>query len=265
MNDAKYRMLVETLKSNILSGKYGNVNPFPSVRSLIRRYGLSNTTVLHALDELVRQGLISRKQGRGTFVTKKGCPRKIGLIVPSIAGSESFPEFVSAISQIARDNDYTILFSDISYSDLPECVQRTKAFAQSLVDDNVSGVVYLPLEFLPDAMERNLEILDIFSRAGVPIVLLDRDVVPVPNRSPYDVVGINNVNVGQCIAEHLLSLGAQRIHFFIRPNCTPICQNRITGAKIALQNAGIDYDGKRDVLVAFPNEVQAVVRQGKLG
>ena len=69
MGNAKYRKLVETLKGDISSGKYGNGNPFPSVRALIKRYGLSNTTVLHALDDLVRQGLISRKQGCGTFVT----------------------------------------------------------------------------------------------------------------------------------------------------------------------------------------------------
>lgn len=56
MVDSKYRTLVGTLKKNILSGKYGNGNPLPSVRSLMQRYGLSNTTVLHAMDELVRQG-----------------------------------------------------------------------------------------------------------------------------------------------------------------------------------------------------------------
>ena len=62
MENVKYKQLVRTLKENILSGKYGNAYPFPSVRSLIRRYGLSNTTVLRALDELVKQGLICRKQ-----------------------------------------------------------------------------------------------------------------------------------------------------------------------------------------------------------
>lgn len=54
MGNAKYRKLVEILRGDILSGKYGNGNPFPSVRVLIKRYGLSSTTVLHALDDLVR-------------------------------------------------------------------------------------------------------------------------------------------------------------------------------------------------------------------
>ena len=53
MRDTKYKALVETLKNGILSGRYGNGTPFPSVRALIRRHGLSSTTVLHAMDELV--------------------------------------------------------------------------------------------------------------------------------------------------------------------------------------------------------------------
>ena len=61
MSDSKYKALVATLKKNILDGKYGNKGRFPSIRALINLHGLSNTTVLHAVDELVRQGLISRK------------------------------------------------------------------------------------------------------------------------------------------------------------------------------------------------------------
>ena len=114
MNDSKYKSLIETLKSNILSGKYGVGKPFPSVRALIKRFGLSNTTVLHALDELVHQGLISRKQGRGTFVTNQGTTRKIGLIVPGVACTDFFQPIVSEINQLARKEDYTLLFAEVT-------------------------------------------------------------------------------------------------------------------------------------------------------
>ena len=65
MSDAKYSALFDTLKREILSGKYPSNKSFPSVRGLIRRFGLSDRTVRHALDELFAQGLISREQGRG--------------------------------------------------------------------------------------------------------------------------------------------------------------------------------------------------------
>ena len=81
VNDSKYKVLVETLKNQILGGKYDVAKPFPSVRALIQRFGMSKTTVQRALDELFHLGLISREQGRGTFVTARGSSRKIGLIV----------------------------------------------------------------------------------------------------------------------------------------------------------------------------------------
>ena len=98
MADAKYKSLVESLKKDILSGKYGAGNPFPSVRMLIRRTGLSNTTVLHVLNELTRMGLISRRQGRGTFVKRRVASRKIGLIVPGVAVTDFFKPVVSEIN-----------------------------------------------------------------------------------------------------------------------------------------------------------------------
>ena len=68
-----YSSLVATLRTDILGGKYRVGQPFPSVRALSHRYGCSDATAQRVQDELFRQGLISRKQGRGTFVTGQGC------------------------------------------------------------------------------------------------------------------------------------------------------------------------------------------------
>ena len=102
----KYGLLVETLKSEILSGKYGPQNPFPSIRALIRRFRLSDSTVQKAIDELAAKGLVSRKQGRGTFVTGCGLSRTIGLIVPDHGRSEFFPatEVFLPIRLVVRDS-----------------------------------------------------------------------------------------------------------------------------------------------------------------
>lgn len=258
MITTKYGALFDTLKTEILSGKYRSSCPFPSVRALISRFRLSDRTVRRALDELFAQGLISRKQGRGTFVTGRCVSRKIGLIVPSIAGSESFPAFVSALSRIAIDKDYTLLFADIPCANSVERVKKTKAFARSLVEQDVAGLIYLPLEFLANAAECNRAILGLFTAARIPVVLLDRDIVPAPRRSDFDLVGIDNMAAGRSLAEHLIAQGARRIHFFVRPNCATIYRSRIDGAQIAIRNAGLKSD-ETNVLVALPDDETAIM------
>lgn len=259
MTATKYGTLLDTLKNEILSGKYRSNFPFPSVRALISRFKLSDRTVRRALDELYAQGLISRKQGRGTFITCRSVSRKIGLIVPRIAGSESFPAFVSALSRIAMDKDYTLLFADIPCANSAERVKKTKEFARSLVEQDVAGIIYLPLEFLANAAECNRAILNIFTAARIPVVLLDRDIVPAPRRSDFDLVGINNMAAGRSLAEHLIAQGARRIHFFVRPNCAPIYYSRIDGAQIAIRNAGFKSD-ETNVLVALPDNETVIKR-----
>ena len=257
MNDSKYKSLIETLKSNILSGKYGVGKPFPSVRALIKRFGLSNTTVLHALDELVHQGLISRKQGRGTFVTNQGTTRKIGLIVPSVACTDFFQPIVSEINQLARKEDYALLFAEVFSMDREERIRQVRELTAEFIKKRVAGVIYEPLAE-PGGKDANEHILRVFKRANIPVVLIDCDIVPFPQRSEYDVVGVNDVEAGAKIANHLLSVGAKKIHFLISKLCPTTFLNRLYGAEAELIRAGRFKKGS--VLYAEPEDVAALKR-----
>ena len=257
MNDSKYRSLIETLKNNILSGRYGIEKPFPSVRALIKRFGLSNTTVLHALDELVRQGLISRKQGRGTFVTNQGTSRKIGLIVPGVACTDFFQPIVSEINQLARKEDYTLLFAEVFSLDREERIHQVRELAAEFIKKRVAGVIYEPLAE-PGGKDANEHILRVFKRAKIPVVLIDCDIVPFPQRSEYDVIGVNDVEAGAKIANHLLSVGAKKIHFLVGKLCPTTFLNRLYGAEAELIRAGRFKKGA--VLYAEADDLAALKR-----
>ena len=257
MNDSKYRSLIETLKNNILSGRYGIEKPFPSVRALIKRFGMSNTTVLHALDELVHQGLISRKQGRGTFVTNNATSRKIGLIVPGVACTDFFQPIVSEINQLARQEDYTLLFAEVFSMDREERIHQVRELAAEFIKKRVAGVIYEPLAE-PGGKEANEHILRVFSRARIPVVLIDCDIVPFPQRSDYDVVAVNDVEAGAKIANHLLSVGAKKIHFLVGKLCPTTFLNRLYGAEAELIRAGRFKKGA--VLYAEADDLAALKR-----
>ena len=62
---AKYEELVSILKREIAQGTYAKGDRLPTTPQLCQLYGVSNTTVKRAMDELELQGLIARRRGSG--------------------------------------------------------------------------------------------------------------------------------------------------------------------------------------------------------
>ena len=260
MNNVAYKNIYETLKSDILSGKYGSQSAFPSVGALVRKFGVARATVHHALEELAHQGFVSRKQGRGTFVTNQGTSRKIGLIVPGVACTDFFQPIVSEINQLARKEDYTLLFAEVFSMDREERIHQVRELAAEFIKKRVAGVIYEPLAE-PGGKEANEHILRVFKRARIPVVLIDCDIVPFPQRSEYDVIGVNDVEAGAKIANHLLSVGAKKVHFLISKLCPTTFLNRLYGAEAELIRAGRFKKGS--VLYAEADDVAALKRHIK--
>ena len=250
-------MLVEALKKNILGGKYDARYPFPSMRSLIGRFGLSKTTVQHALDDLAHQGLISRKQGCGTFVTRQGASRQIGLIVPGVAVTDFYGPIIREINERAHATGYTLHFKEIFSADRQERILQVRELVAEFVKKRIAGVIFEPLAG-PTGAEANEHILRVLDRAKIPVVLLDCDIVPFPERSGHDVVGINDVEAGVRMMKYLLSVGARKIHFVMGVSSPATFDNRLYGAMSALREWGRKC--KTTILRCDPSD-EAAVRQ----
>ena len=258
---ARSAQIFKELRDEILSGCYSKSCRFPSEAALAGRFDVSRSTMTIVVSDLERLGLVTRQQGRGTFVTKSAASRKIGLIVPGVVYSEFFPPIVSEISRLAQENKYALLFADVSSGNPKTRARQARAFASFLVKENVSGVIFQPLEFLDDADRLNREIAEIFAAAEIPVVLLDSDIVFPPERSGLDVVGINNSDAGYRLAEHLLAQGARKIHFQMRPNWASSVRNRLRGVVTALGLRGL----KCSVLTADPEDLSALRRHLRRG
>lgn len=81
----QYRKLYELLRKHILSGVYEEGNLLPSENELCAAYEMTRPTVRHALETLVKDGLILKIQGKGSIVRKP--PQNIGIL--SISGTAS--------------------------------------------------------------------------------------------------------------------------------------------------------------------------------
>ncbi len=67
-NIAVYIKLKDDISTKIHSGVYKKDMRLPSENALCKEWGISRMTVRRALDELVREGLVYRTRGSGTFV-----------------------------------------------------------------------------------------------------------------------------------------------------------------------------------------------------
>ncbi|MFA9556599.1 GntR family transcriptional regulator [Evansella sp. AB-rgal1] len=66
-----YYQLEELIRNNIENGIFREGDLVPSERTLSEEYGISRMTIRQALTNLVKEGLLVREKGKGTFVAKK--------------------------------------------------------------------------------------------------------------------------------------------------------------------------------------------------
>ena len=259
MRESKVRSIVETLRKTILSGCCDASRPLPSVAALMKRFGVARATVVAAVKTLEREGLVVSKPGSGTFVKERTGPRKIGLILPGVAVSDFFKPVLSEINRLARDAGYELRFGEEWREVREERIAQVRELAAEFIDGDFAGVIYEPLAG-PIGGEINPRILDMFDRKGIPVVLLDCDIVPFPERSRYDVVGVNDLEAGARMAKHLVDAGAKHIHFLICELCPTTFLNRLAGAESQLKLAGVKFHRGENVLHAEADDLKALKR-----
>ena len=257
--DSRASQLFRKLKDEIQAGRYANSRAFPSEMSLARRFGVSRSMMTNVVRELEREGLVSRRQGKGTFVKKRGASRRIGLIVPGVAVTDFFKPVVSEINRLAREAGYELRFGEVWSEMREERIAQVRELAAEFIKGDFAGVIYEPLAG-PIGDEINPHILELFDRKKIPVVLLDCDIVPFPERSHYDVVGVNDLEAGARIARHLMDVGAKRIHFLICELCPTTFANRLAGAEAALKLAGIKLPKGGNVLYAEADDLRSLMR-----
>jgi DNA-binding transcriptional regulator YhcF (GntR family) len=70
-NDSQpiYRQLRDKVVAMILEGSLNDGDALPSVRNVAAEYSLNPLTVLKGYQQLVDEGLVEKRRGRGMFVT----------------------------------------------------------------------------------------------------------------------------------------------------------------------------------------------------
>lgn len=64
-----YEQILDQMRSSIAKGEIGLGEKIPSVREMAHALKINPNTVMHAYQELERDGLTEKRRGQGTFVT----------------------------------------------------------------------------------------------------------------------------------------------------------------------------------------------------
>lgn len=241
----KHRQVFERVRADIESGRLKEGERLPSEVELVKEFATSRPTVARALRDLQNLGLVERKIGSGTYVRRSRIPAdswRFGLLIPGLGGTEIFEPICGQLAFLAQRQHHTLLWGDFGgrrgEAD-PEWIEQVSL---SYIRQTVAGVFFAPLELTEDKDRINQSVIGALEAAGIPIVLLDRDSVPFPQRSHFDLVGIDNRRAGFLITEHLIGLGCRRIDFLARPGSAPTVMLRIAGYREALLSSGITPD-----------------------
>jgi len=238
----KHRRIYDHLKDAIVSGRYEAGQRLPSESALVRQFQASRLTVNRAFRELQLQGLIDRRIGSGSYVrTHATQGYTFGLLIPELGRTEIFEPICRGMAE-AHLSDHHVLLWGKTLAESRLDGQHARDACRQLIAKKVSGVFFAPLELTPEKDTLNRTIITLLDEARIPVVLLDRDLVTYPDRSPYDLVGIDNRRAAHLVTSHLVRQGATRIVFVAKPRSAPTVDARIAGFRDALRSAGVSWN-----------------------
>ncbi len=97
-----YRQLRDRVVAMILEGVLGDGDALPSVRNVAAEYRLNPLTVLKGYQELVDEGLVEKKRGRGMFVNE-GARKQLIKDERDRFIHEEWPKVLETIERLGLD------------------------------------------------------------------------------------------------------------------------------------------------------------------
>ncbi|WP_342436551.1 GntR family transcriptional regulator [Paenibacillus sp. FSL L8-0436] len=152
-----YIQLKNAVQSAIANGSFNQGDKIPTEIELAETYNVSRITVRKAIEELVREGYLTKRQGKGTFVNRPKIGRKIEHIISFTAACKangvSSHSVVTERKKLKADAD-TAERLQIQPGESVLYIQRQRyAGEQPLMLENN----YYPFERFAFLMEANLE------------------------------------------------------------------------------------------------------------
>ncbi|MCZ7643919.1 MAG: GntR family transcriptional regulator [Planctomycetota bacterium] len=252
------RKLKHTLVSRALLDDLRSLHPghkLPTVRQLMKRFGASQATIARALDELKRQGLISRKAGSGVYVER---PRpvhgdySVAVVVPDVSTTTS-SLMLKGIEREFSASGYRCVFWNGNRHFRRECarIRAGGASIDGLIVNSRTHYVYNPAYIAFHAR--------LLKRHAWPMVMVD---IPVPGL-PAPFVGDDNYSAFHDLGALIASANlADRLNMLVLEGSL-IGMERLYGLRRGLRAAGGPVP-RLQVVHANPRTLERRVKRFRL-
>ncbi len=234
----KYSIVYNALLKAIRRGEYVPGSKLPTETKLVEQFKVSRITIIRALRDLQNAGVLRRRRGSGSYVqsvahtpTPPSTAVGIGAIFLPLEAGSIFFDVHLVLARVAESHGWRLVFREMPLETTP---QQAAHLVDELVASGVKGLFYLPVPLLDMGHEVNDAIAGQCVVRNVPLVLLDRDIHLLHDRSMFDVVGSDNELGGFLAGKHLVDLGCRRIVFFSDGLPHPTTQAREEGVRNAV-------------------------------
>ncbi len=228
-----YRQIVADLRSRIQCGELKVNEQVGSHQELCRQYEVSLITVKRALAELIQEGVLYSRVGKGTFVASKSPfvlhtkHQTLGVVLSDLT-SPFFSLIIESFEETAHDLGYNILLSTSS-----DRVDKEETQIRRFMDIGVDGLLIASMSHV--------------YRATPTVRRLHEDSFPYVMVSYVDdddvyYVGTDNEQGAFMATEHLLKLGYRRVGYISGEMGNLLGDLRQRGYTKALQAFDIPFD-----------------------
>ncbi len=169
----KYQVIIEDIKSKILSGDYSIGEQIPTESAMQETYGVSRHTVRKAILELSNEGFLRSEKGSGTYVSNQyqskasgaSANKTIGVITTYIS-DYIFPSIIRGIESRLNKDNYSLLLASTNND-----VEQEKKALEMMLSYGVDGLIVEPTK--SNLYNPNISYYLSFKEQDVPFTMIN--------------------------------------------------------------------------------------------
>lgn len=244
MRKIKHQIIFDYIKEQIYAGKFHVGDRLPTDGQLMLRFSVSRGTIGKAMRDLENAGIVTRRAGCGTYVSHTSLTENtfVAVLIAGLGDTEFFEPICAQIADACHKHNLSLIWGTLDTRDRSQTVAEIEHYCELLKKRGICGLFFVPdeMEFFEED-NPNQYLLNKLKQCGIRVVLLDRSNRPFPERSEFDLIGVDNFHIGYTQAKHLLDCGCKRILYLTRPAFLPTKETRIAGYRYAVKKAGIPF------------------------